>query len=94
MKKKIDGKVMSVMLHANFKTFENVLKLRKPFVLFVSGASILFLFLYLCLTLVLKLFGESKIRGVLWTVAPILAWVIAITQIFFQLFLKEIVTPR
>lgn len=69
-------------------------KVRKPFVLFVSGASTLFLVLYLCLTLILKLFGESKIRGVLWTVAPILAWVIAITQIFFQLFFKEIVTPR
>ncbi|KFB39059.1 AGAP009315-PA-like protein [Anopheles sinensis] len=53
-----------------------------------------FLTVNVVLAIVLRFCGRGRFRGVIWEIAPHLAWLLAITQLFLQLFLKGSVTPR
>lgn len=46
------------------------------------------------LMIFLRLCGKSRFKGAIWEVAPHLAWLLAILQLFLQLFFKGSVTPR
>uniref|UniRef100_A0A1S4H1H7 adenylate cyclase n=1 Tax=Anopheles gambiae TaxID=7165 RepID=A0A1S4H1H7_ANOGA len=53
-----------------------------------------FLTINIVLAIVLRFCGRGRFRGVIWEIAPHLAWLLAIKQLFLQLFLKGSVTPR
>ncbi|XP_055634057.1 adenylate cyclase type 3 [Toxorhynchites rutilus septentrionalis] len=53
-----------------------------------------FLTLNIILVLLLRFCGKSRFRRCIWEVAPHAAWLLAIKQLFLQLFLKGTVTPR
>ncbi|XP_065080499.1 adenylate cyclase type 3 isoform X2 [Ochlerotatus camptorhynchus] len=53
-----------------------------------------FLGLNIILAVVLRFGGKGRFRGFIWEVAPHAAWLLAIMQLFLQLFLKGSVTPR
>lgn len=53
-----------------------------------------FLTLNVTLAAILRFCGKSRFRGFIWEVAPHAAWLLAIKQLFLQLFLKGSVTPR
>ncbi|CAO1336896.1 unnamed protein product [Diamesa serratosioi] len=58
------------------------------------GVTCVFLLLNIILIVILRFCGKSRFRGFIWEVAPHIAWLIAIKQLFLQLFLKGSVTPR
>ncbi|XP_050076662.1 adenylate cyclase type 3 [Anopheles maculipalpis] len=53
-----------------------------------------FLTINIVLAIVLRFCGRGRFRGIIWEIAPHLAWLLAIKQLFLQLFLKGSVTPR
>uniref|UniRef100_A0A182QTA8 Adenylate cyclase type 3 n=1 Tax=Anopheles farauti TaxID=69004 RepID=A0A182QTA8_9DIPT len=53
-----------------------------------------FLTINVVLAIVLRFCGRGRFRGIIWEIAPHLAWLLAIKQLFLQLFLKGSVTPR
>ncbi|ETN62880.1 hypothetical protein AND_005429 [Anopheles darlingi] len=53
-----------------------------------------FLTINVALAIVLRFCGRGRFRGIVWEIAPHLAWLLAIKQLFLQLFLKGSVTPR
>ncbi|XP_058057684.1 adenylate cyclase type 3 [Anopheles bellator] len=53
-----------------------------------------FLTINVALAIVLRFCGRGRFRGIIWEIAPHLAWLLAIKQLFLQLFLKGSVTPR
>ncbi|XP_053673323.1 adenylate cyclase type 3 [Anopheles nili] len=59
-----------------------------------TAVTCVFLFINVFLAVVLRFFGRSRFRGIIWEIAPHLAWLLAIMQLFLQLFLKGSVTPR
>ncbi len=59
-----------------------------------SAITSAFLVLNLSLVVLLRYCGKSRIRGALWKIAPILAWLLAVAQIVLQIYLKESLTPR
>ncbi|XP_058824460.1 adenylate cyclase type 3 [Topomyia yanbarensis] len=54
----------------------------------------IFLLLNVILAGILRFCGKGRFRGFIWEVAPHAAWLLAIKQLFLQLFLKGSVTPR
>lgn len=64
------------------------------FLLFLPGITCAFLLLNVLLIIIVKIFKRSKHRGFLYDVTPLLAWLIAILQLFLQLIMKGAVTPR
>lgn len=64
------------------------------FLIISAGVTCVFLALNISLAVFLRVCGNHQYRGAIWEIAPLLAWLSAILQLFLQLFLREIVTPR
>lgn len=60
----------------------------------ISGVTIAFLILNSSLAIFLRICGRNQCRGAIWEIAPHLAWLFQIKQIFLQLFFKGTVSPR